>query len=376
MNDAPSPTTRERRLHKRIYLGSLVLALILIGSLIWLFTGRHASISREALGRKKAVEAGPVVQIVPVTTSMPQHTLELTGEARPFLSVTLYAKISGYLKTITVDKGDRVHEGQLIATIESPETDQAYISALADAQNKQKIWQRDSVLVKKQYISQQEEEQALSTYQQAVAFLNAQRDLMQYKDLRAPFDGTVTARYADQGALLQNAANAQTGALPLVTVSELDRLRIYVYVNQADASYLKDGYPVTIGLDSKPNMRLERSITRIAGELDPKTRMMLAEIDIQDLHDTIVPGSFVQVYIRSPAARQLVIPDQALITRGDSFFVAMVDSSRRVYFKEISMGSNDGEHVEVLHGLSIKDSVLVNGGENLSEGEHIRTTNQ
>lgn len=373
MTDLNSTTDQQRRLHKRLYLGSVLLGLVLIFGVILLFFRQNKSIAAETNLRRNEILAGPVVRIVPVATSLPQRDLTVIGEARPFFSVTLYAKISGYLKTISVDKGDQVRQGEVLATIESPETDQEYISALADAQNKLKIWERDSVLVLKDYVSQEQEEESQSSYKQAEAYLHSLKDILQYKDLIAPFDGTVTARYADPGALMQDAANAQTSALPVVTISQLSKLRVYVYVDQKDAEYLKDGYPVDIGLDEKPELKIPATITRIAGELDPTTRMMLTEIDITNRHDTIVPGSFVQVHIKTPIQTYPMIPVQALVIHNDSDFVATVNASRQVHFVPIKTGTNDGQNIQVLQGISMGDSVLLNAGANINEGQQVRT---
>src|SRR5262249_47029390 len=141
---------------------------------------------------------------------------------------------------------DYVQAGQLLATIVSPETDQAYNSAIADLQNKEKIWARDSSLVKKEDVSRGEAETSETAGKMARAQVQSLREQMGYKNLVAPYAGTVTARFADPGALVQNAVNSQTSAQPVVTLSQLDRIRVYIYVPQIDAAFVQAGYPVTI----------------------------------------------------------------------------------------------------------------------------------
>jgi multidrug efflux pump subunit AcrA (membrane-fusion protein) len=139
---------------------------------------------------------------------------------------------------------------------------------------------------------------------------------MGYKNLTAPFAGTVTARFADPGALVQNATSSQTSSQPVVTLSELGRVRIYIYVPQIDAAFVQNGYPVTLTSTDRPEWQLKASITRIAGELDPKTRMMLAEIDVANQKGDLIPGSYLQVSLQTPDQQTLAIPSEALVVRG------------------------------------------------------------
>src|SRR5262249_46655958 len=156
------------------------------------------------------------------TAQMPtgNPSVELIGEARPFAAVTLYAKVSGYLKSVSVDMGDRVKAGQVLAVIESPETDRAYSAAKEDFDNKQVKAQRIAKLLDKKFASPDEADQARTEAAVARERLAGLEEQRAYETLRAPFDGRVTARFADPGALVQNAASSQTSALPVVTVAQ------------------------------------------------------------------------------------------------------------------------------------------------------------
>ena len=208
---------------------------------------------------------------------------------------------------IYVDKGDKVSKDQLLATVTNPEIDQQYAAALADLSNKKKILERDQKLVVKNFISQEEADLSQTSVTLAEATLRSITEQQQYKSLRAPFAGTVTARYADPGALIQNAINSQTSAQPVVTISQLDRLRIYVYAEQKDAAFLKVGYAVDITLTENPDVHIKASVTRIAGELDEHTRMMTVEIDVDNKDQKIIPGSYVQVHITGPVSKDAKI---------------------------------------------------------------------
>ena len=195
---------------------------------------------------------------------------------------TLYAKVSGYLKAVKVDKGDKVKKDQLLAVIESPEIDKEYQGALADTKNKKAIAGRMNTLRERNLVSPQEADQANSDAEVANSKLESLAVQKGYETLRAPFDGTVTSRYADAGALVQNAANSQTSALPVVTVSQVDMLRVYVYVDQRDASYIQLGGSANVKVAERPELNLNATVSRMSGELDPKTKMLTTEIDIDN----------------------------------------------------------------------------------------------
>src|SRR6185437_2081465 len=231
---------------KRIWIGGgLVLAVTAL-SVIFMVFRQKTSLAHETNKRIKELEQGPVVKAIKAGASSSENGEVYIGEARPYQSVTLYAKTSGYMNKIFVDKGDKVKEGQMLATIVSPEIDQAYKAALADLENKKKVLKRDQALVQKEYISKEDEEASETAVQVAEAQVQSLHEQMAYKNIVAPFSGTVTARYADPGALVQNATNSQTSALPIVLLSELDKIRIYIYVPQSEASYLSIGYPATV----------------------------------------------------------------------------------------------------------------------------------
>jgi membrane fusion protein (multidrug efflux system) len=359
----------------RLITGGIILIAIMAIGVISLLSRQNTSVANEIGSRIAAIKKGVVVNASQVIAGEPSHELMLIGETRPFLTATLYAKTSGYISKMLVDKGDKVIQGQLLATIVSPETDEALRAAISDLENKRKIYYRDTSLVIKHFISLEEEEGSETNVRMAEANVKSLTEQQQYKNIISPFSGTVTARYADPGALVQNAVNSQTSALPLVTVSKLDKIRIYVYVEQKDAGFVKPGYPVTITMSEKPGVIIKEKISRQAGELDPKTRMELVEIDRDNADQTIVPGSYVQVHIKGPSVAQLQIPSAALVIRGNNYFAAVIAKDSTLHFQPIRIAANSGTNVTVMTGLKQNDLVGMNIGDNLIEGQKIRVVN-
>lgn len=356
---------------RRIFVGGVVILLAAAIGVVILFLKQNESVAADREARAAKLEAGPIVRTIKATKSKGGHEFTLIGEVRPFQSVTLYAKTSGYMDKIMVDKGDKVKKGDLIATIVAPEIDQEYNSAVADLENKKRILKRDEALLAKNYISAQEKEQSETAVRIAQARMKSITDQQQYRVLRAPFDGTVTARYADVGALVQNAANASSGALPVVMVSQLDKVRIYTYVEQKDASYIKNGYPVEIILFEKSNEKISATVTRISGELDPRTRMMLTEVDLDNSDNKVIPGSFVQVRIQSPGEPKLQIPREGLIIKEGKYSVATVTPAGTLHFQPVKIGENTGDRIVILDGLNEGDVVALNIGDSQEEGQKV-----
>jgi len=360
-----------RRAGTLLYAGGAVLILAAIVGVIALAAFKHASVSRERQSRLAIVAHGPTVHTTLVERSPGARTILLTGETRPFLSVALYAKVSGYLKEVRVDKGDQVKSGEVLAVVESPETDQQAQSAIADARNKRVIADRDTQLIAQKLIAPEEAEQAETDARMAAASAERFKALEDYERIRAPFDGTVTARYADPGALVQNAEASQTSALPVVEVGTTDSLRIFVYLAQRDAADIQRGQPVTITDASRPNIHATGTVTRYTGELDPNTRTLLAEVDLSNRKGMIVPGSFVQVALSVTGPRYLEIPAEALIVRGATHYVAVITPDDHVTYREIHILDTDGVTVRVVSGIQEGDRVALNLGDSVGEGQHV-----
>ncbi|HVO32862.1 MAG TPA: efflux RND transporter periplasmic adaptor subunit, partial [Elusimicrobiota bacterium] len=276
------------------------------------------------------------------------------------------------LENVRVDKGDAVEKGQLLAAIESPETNQDYDAADADARNKRAIAERYKPLLDQKLVSQQEADQAFADANVAEARLKSLGATKGYEEIRAPFAGTVTARYVDPGALVQNAQTSQTSAQPLFTVSQLGRLRVYVYVDQSSAIAIHPGLPVRITLDERPDVQLDGTVTRLSGELDPRTRLLLTEVDIDNRAHRLVAGSFVKVSMKVQEPSYLQVPSEALVLRQNQDFVPVVTSSQTVSYRPVRIADNDGEHVRLLSGVSEGELVALNLGNSIEDGSLVQ----
>jgi len=355
---------------KRSFLGVLV---VFIGMFIFMTWFKHSSLKQAEAERLSEINKGKIVSAAKVIQTLPEHTISVNGETRPYQSVTLYAKVSGYLKNVLVDKGDVVTAGQVLAEIESPETDEAYLASLANYENKRDIAKRDVILQKEDLISEQEREQAVSDAQIAESQHKAQKVIKGYEMLKAPFAGTITARFADPGALVQNAETSQNSALPVVTVSEVKRLRVDVFLDQQDAPYVKKDDPVKISLPEHPETQVLGRVDRIANELDPTAKLMLVEIDIPNDKNTIVAGSFVQVSIQIKSPSHLIVPVEALVLKEKKPYVGVISTANKIQYRPIEIDNNDGKRIFIRSGVQKDDIVALSLGDGgLAEGSLVR----
>lgn len=355
-----------------LYLAGIAAVLVAAVMAFVLFTHQRTRVEAATETLKVEEQKGPTVEIATARKVAGSDSLRLIGEARPFQSAIVYAKVSGYMRSISVDKGDSVHANQAVAFIESPETDKQYQAAVAEAHNKELIANRAATLVKKEMISQQDADQAEADAAVSKANLEQIGTLKSYEQLRAPFSGTVTARYADPGALIQNAATSQTSALPVVEISETSRLRIYVYVDQAHAPFVRRGDAVTILDQAQPTLKVEARVTRTSGEIDPKTRTLLVEVDVDNPHNRILAGSFVQAELKVQTPRYIEIPSDALIVRGTQTVVAVVTAENTVKFTQVVVADQTGETARLLSGLDEGEHVARNLGERVAEGGKVQ----
>ena len=356
---------------KWVYFVGIVGILAALAGVVLIATSRKAEADREEKDRTGEMAKGPRVRTARAQMSPPVRKLELQGEARPFASATLYAKVSGYLKEMRVDKGDHVKPNQIVAIIEAPEIDRQYEAAVADANYKKANARRAAELAKPGVVSAAEAETQVGVAQVASAQVATLAQQKSYEVLRAPFAGTVTARFADPGALVQAATGAQTGALPLVTVATPEKLRVYVYVPQQNAAFVKVGDHAVVTMPDRAEVRLDGVVSRRSDELDPRTRMMLVEVDLDNKDGLIVPGSFVTVTLTFATPPEIIIPVEALILSGGKASVFVVDGDT-VHARPVTVSDNDGTIVRLARGLRVGELVALNLGENVADGSKVQ----
>jgi len=364
---APSP--------KRSGLFYLVGAAVFVATVLGVLgLGHHRQNEArdDAQAREAEVSLGPRVRVATVKQSAGIRHLALQGEARPFYEVTLYAKVAGFLADLKVDKGDRVKKNQLIAMVTAPELDSQYTAAVADARNKRVNAKRLSALAPTGVVSAQELELGQATADVADATQATLATERGYRIIRAPFDGVVTARFADPGTLIQSAANAQSGAVPIVSVAKGDQLRVYVYPDQSSAPFVRAGDEATITVPERPGWSRKAKVARTSGELSPKTRTMLTEVDIQNDDHVIVPGSYVQVMLDVQVPPLLEIPAEALTTRADKPQVATLDGEQRIHYKPVVVADDDGQTVRLASGLAPGERVALDVGGAAQDGSPVQ----
>ncbi|HEY6009570.1 MAG TPA: efflux RND transporter periplasmic adaptor subunit [Geobacteraceae bacterium] len=357
---------------KRLYVagGLLVVAALLL--LLFLSGYRQAQFAKERRSRAEDAKAGPRVPVVVASRGAAERTVVLTGEARAFASVTLFAKVSGYLKEIRVDKGDRVERGQVLAVIESAELDSQYEAAVADARNKRLIAERYKTLLPSEAIARQDAESAEAAAQVAEATAASLKAQKEYEVLRAPFNATVTARFADPGALVQNATTSQTATLPIVALSETDRLRVYVYLDQRNAAFVRVGNRAEVVDAARPEVRRSARVSRKSGEIDLKSRTLLVELDLDNREGRFLAGGFVQVTLKLQIPIYVQVPVDGLLVRGEKTFVGVIDSDNRVTFRSVTVVDSDGTRASLGSGLAAGERVVLNPGTGIVEGEVIQ----
>ena len=326
---------------------------------------RRESAQRDA--RAQVANEGPKVFVTSVALAPPTRLVTLPGDVRAFWQTILYAKVAGYVRDLPVDKGDRVRRGQVLAHIESPETDHQVAEAQATVRVRRRAAARQRELAPNGAASQQELDQAISDLGVAENELRRLKALQEYEILRAPFDGIVTARFVDPGALLSASATGQ----PVVEVSSPDRVRVLVYVGQDAASFVRLGDRAELTIDQLPGVRVAATVRRIADALDPRSRTMLVEAWPEEGAIRLAAGTFAHVTLHLSAPPLPIVPAEAIVARGEQLAVALV-KDRRVHYVPVELGLNDGRSVQVRSGVSAGDVIALSPPSDLAEGAPIQ----
>lgn len=357
---------------RKLFIAGGLIILLAIIILVILIVNRNKRVGDELQDRQAGIKAGPHVPVATAARAPTERDVTLTGEARPYAAVTLFAKVSGYLQEIRVDKGDRVRKGQILAVIESPELDNQYDAALADARNKRVVAERAKELIQINAIARQDAESAEAAAKVAEATAAGLKAQKGYEVLRAPFSATVTARFVDPGTLVQSAVASQTATQPLVSLSRTDRLRVYIYLDQRNAAFVKVGDRAEIADAARPEVRLTATVSRVSGELDLKSRTMLVELDLDNRRGRVLAGGFVQVTLKLHTPPYIQIPAEALLMRGEKAFAGVVGTDDRVTFRPVTPVDSDGKAVRLSSGLAAGERVVLTPGAGIAEGELIQ----
>lgn len=349
---------------------TVVVAALGLGAILW---ARQSGLKQEAHQRKAAVEAGPRVRVTKVGLQGADRNLTLEGEALPFASTTLYAKVSGFLRSISVDKGSTVAKGQVVAVVESPETDRDTQALQADFDNKRRNAERSRALGRDGLLSPREVEQAEADARVAEAKLASQNTLKGYQVVRAPFSGVVTQRFVDPGALVQNGGST-SAAQPLVTLAQVDRLRVTVYLDGSVAPLVKAGAVIEVRPVERLEVVRQVKLSRVAGALDAKTRTLLVEADLDNRDGAFLAGGFVQVRLKVKASGRFAVPSEAVVLREGKSQAVVLQADGRVRFQTLQLGEEEDQRIRVLGGLQPGDMVVLNPPFGLKDGDRVQAT--
>ena len=349
---------------------SIIIVLVVLFGVAILFLRERNANARQVELLKQRAERGPVVRVAPVKLGPADRTVTLPAEVRAEQRATLYAKVSGYVKTMRVDKGMKVKKDQELAVLESPDLDEQVAAAEAELRLRTQQLRRALGLAKSGFVSQQEREQLEEAVKVAETGLARAKAQKSYQVIRAPFDGTVTARFADPGTLLPAATGSTSSAQPLLDIAQLDRLRVALQLGQDDASRVRVGDPVLLQIDpGDPPVRAP--VSRLSQALDPRTRTMLCEVDLAAPPPGLYPGAFVQASITLHGSPRPLVPTDALVAQNGQLFVATVQDNK-VHFTKVRLGVDDGQNIEILEGLRGGELVALNLGTDVADGSPIR----
>jgi membrane fusion protein, multidrug efflux system len=361
-------------------VGVALIILVVAGAITLITRANH----EQALAKETERETIPTVAVVHPLAEKPDEELVLPGSLLAFEESPIYARTSGYLVRWYRDIGSRVNEGELLATIDTPEVDQELNQAratreqiVAQLELAKISAQRWENLRKSDSVSAQEADQQTSGYRQAQANLaaaeaNVRRleQLEGFKKVYAPFSGVITKRNVDPGALIN--AGAGVVGRELFDIARVDPLRVYTSVPQAYAPFIRVGGSTTVTLQEFPGQRFSGKIARTAEAIDPNTRTLLTEVDVPNKDGRLLPGSFGEVHFAIGSnVNKVTIPVNAMLFRSEGPRLAIVGPDKKIQLRPINIGKDYGTTLEVLGGVSIQDQVVINPSDSLESGQEV-----
>ncbi len=373
-----SPKSRKLARVVSVLSGAAVLAILLVVA-----SGiRERKATAESLVQEtKTAAAAPVSVVFPKIGGKTEE-LVLPANIQAYVEAPIYARTHGYLKRWYFDIGANVQQGQLLAEIETPEVDQQLAQARADLKSVQANmdlahttadrWQS---LLQKHAVSKQETDQAVSDFASKQAAVDAGmanvrrlEQLQSYERVYAPFDGVITARETDVGALI----DAGSSPKELFHLAAIDKLRVYVPVPEVSAAAARAGERVTLTSDQFPNQVFHGSVVRDSSAIDPASRTLNVEVDVENPTGKLLPGSYAFVHLRaSGTAGGLEIPSTTLLFRAQGLQVGVVRNGR-AELVPITIGRDFGATVEVTAGLRRTDAVILSPSDSLIGGTPVQ----
>lgn len=383
------------------WMVAMIALLIAAGLATAFFLGTRSRDRDAANLRHAAQEASdqpPPVNVMHVTYAAADNLIKLPGEAKSFYETVIFARTSGYLSKWLVDIGDQVKEGQVLATIDNPELDDQLVAAKAKVEELKaqvNVAQSNVNFAKLSYdrwfgaapegaVSEQERDQKKSELDSSLAKLEAAKaqvasgqaevqrlnTLEKFKTVIAPYDGTITQRHVDVGALVTAGSTNNTSSL--FTISQSDQIRVFVDVPQPAVADIKVGMPVSVQVTEYPSRTFTGKVDRRAESIDPASKMLRVQVLVPNDEHLLLPGMYADVRFKASRAKPpLRVPAAALCLRPSGPQVAIVSVDGLVTFHPIKISRDTGDYIEVSSGLNGDETVALNIGNDIVDGSHI-----
>jgi RND family efflux transporter MFP subunit len=380
----PRPAAHARRVSSQRWKVVLV---ALLATAVLLLVGIVPRVrAREGVRRDTAALAVPVVSVLHVERSTADHDVVLPASVRGELDAPIFARASGYLARWYFDIGARVKKGALLAEIEAPEVDQQLLqaradlsTALANLQLSRLTARRYAGLRESGVVSAQDVDNTAGDFAAKTALVRSSQanvhrlqELQSYEKVYAPFDGVITARNTDVGALIDSGATGGANA-ELFHISQPDKLRVYVNVPEIYAPAAKLGMPVDLTLAAYPGQHFPGQLVRTASAIDPTTHTLVAEIGVDNASGVLLPGAFARVHFKlGDATPAFLVPVSALMFRAEGLRVAVVSRDDTIALTPISIGRDLGTVVEVTSGLQGDEAIVAEPPDSLLQGQGVR----
>lgn len=338
----------------------------------------------------------PTVLVVRPQRGDMVHRLELPGDLVGYYEAALHAKVTGYLQSISVDKGDWVKTGQVLAAIQVPELHSNLANAIANLTIQRITYDRLRTVQKSdpRLVSQQDVDMAFAKYQEAQAAVRTLQTMVSYTQIIAPFNGVITGRFADPGALIragggdfginetsglispgatEGAGGHRGGGGPILTLAEIDKLRVYVYVPERDCPYIRRGMPAALAFAEFPSQNFNGVVTRYAPALDLATRTMLIEIDIANPDHKLYPRMYAHVALELVRHNNVLrVPTSAVTTTSHASFLFIVRDGR-IAKLQVKTGLQNGRYTEITSRLPPHVRIVATFSGALRDGEKVHT---
>jgi RND family efflux transporter MFP subunit len=342
--------------------------------------------ARAALDKETAEMAIPTVSVVHPKRGAPAQEVVLPANVQAYIDAPIYARTNGYLKHWYADIGAHVKAGQLLADIETPEVDQQLRQSRADLATaeanlhlSQITATRYADLLKTDSVSKQDADNAAGDYaakqatvQSAQANVRRLEELQAFEKIYAPFDGVITARNTDIGALIDSGSSGGART-ELFHIAQPDKLRVYVNVPEAYSQAAKPGLTADLALSEFPGRLFQGTLVRTADAIDQSTRTLLVEIRVNNPTGTLLSGAYAEVHLKLPTATSaFILPVNTLLFRSEGLRVAAVTDGRHAELRSVTLGHDFGSEVEVIAGLTGHESIVINPPDSIVSGEEVR----